>query len=337
MSLEFKSSSLFDGTLYCFRAKRTVFPLLCKMNIFNHQFAPIKVLWNIFEYLDESELTQCLLVSKTWNDLAQAFLKEDMHIRLCCDRQADLLKFPLFASKITKITIASDRPLYWISLLQHVKNLRVMYFEIPNPKFFLQRLHDYSTPLTKLQEINFAPFCEVDLNSNYLWSCLWNYRSSITKLAINQESSIFTRIKSVAECVALFPKLQELTLNSVNDVDLHELLLVGRNIKRLCFINVTLLFDGAASRLDSRLKLEDIGVFRGHIHFKALSFLSKLQNKLKRLELQTNRVVSEETQPKKELIDTLKYSPLARFNVLHITNDKIRYVKYRFHAQTKKN
>lgn len=296
----------------------------------NSNTVPTEILLTIFKILGKSELKTCLLVNKAWNKVAATFFDSEIHISMyettkeklsletmswysvyTTQMYTDLLMFPKFAAKVTKITAVTPKVHKWIPTLTLCSNVSIIDIDHKNPWELLCELEASQVQLPKLQKLyNDAPWHCYE-NVTYLWPCLWKFRNSITALwdFDPRRINISRFAEDTRTFLSKFPNLDYLAIFNTS-IDLYGLLVDCKNITDVCIVSSTITFDsGDWSSLQTKLKeLRLCGC--DSISFEALRFLAQTSCKLGRSEVRDIDMISNYDQ--QEIQDTLGHFPKLR-------------------------
>lgn len=294
---------------------------------------PLEILEEVLGYLGTDDLCQCLLVNRCWNTIANNLLG-GLHviINAATNLLQDLIQYPTFAAKVTVLTIQSHRLTHWISVLKLCPNLSVLNFETNRSELLLERLNNSLIHFRFLEQINLREY----LASIHLTACVWRHRKTLKSLVVYPNDLNIYRYRTLYDYLSFFPKLQDLHLNITRRVNLYKLLSRSKCLRKIHIVNADVFFDSRSNdAICLPLYLEEVVLVHGNIHFNALRFLLQIRNNLNRFEIHTNMVLIDKNQYKKELIDTLKDSPLTKeYKVLYISYDNKNYVRYLFRNRT---
>lgn len=317
--------------------------------MYHNNQVPVEILLQIFGYLTKAEIATCLSVSKSWNTAAQTFFEPGIHIilRTAARRlHADLTRFPLFASKVTKLTVKSSNKAvfyHWVFILLLCPNIITLGFEDCEPRSLLKRVKASDTTIIEfpnsIQEIkiNARHHHSPAGDDYYLCPCtIWRHKDTMTHLTLLYKSAILVNHPYsnhlIDFFISVFPGLQQLEYtNDMNAiVDLHELLMKGKNIRALYLDNVNIFFNRTHDSLllQQRTQLQCICLCCDYIHFNALRFLRNILDRLKYVEIDSSVIVTDTDQDVTEIDYVLKHFPLLLTDILYITSDRENYTIY---------
>ncbi|KAI9486558.1 MAG: hypothetical protein EXX96DRAFT_549562 [Benjaminiella poitrasii] len=272
---------------------------------------PIEIWKEIFGHLDKSDIKECLLVCRSWNQLAHPLLGDSFYLKLHDSYfnilLADLATYPTFGPKVTHITIPFGstnvgNPETLRSIINHCPNLLELRFDNSNPYEYLKALNCKEANLPCIQAIKLRNHmaCSPAVRRFHLW-VNYRFRSTIQTIDIMDvdENGALENYGGLVKYVASFPNLNELRAycdiilkEDVNVIHLTDLLTHAKNLKVLRLNHFSKIIDTPDESSPSTLVTDlELGVLR--LDIKAIQYVLANFKNLTQFRLTANSIESD--------------------------------------------